>query len=103
LAEAIRNKSDDLKRIGGYSVEADTLIEIAMAELAEKAKPVWRELDRHISLATLLPRAALLSVSSTFAPCSAKTRAVSAPIPDAPPVTIATLPTSLLPKPIRMN
>jgi hypothetical protein len=39
----------------------------------------------------------LLSVSSTFAPCSAKTRAVSAPIPDAPPVTIATLPTSLLP------
>jgi hypothetical protein len=36
LAEAIRNKSDELKRIGGYSVEADTLIEIAMAELAEK-------------------------------------------------------------------
>src|SRR6185295_20011648 len=33
----------------------------------------------------------------TLAPCSAKVRAVSAPMPDAPPVTIATLPFSLLP------
>ena len=43
------------------------------------------------------PSAALLSVSSTLAPCRANTRAVSAPMPDAPPVTMATLPTSLFP------
>ena len=39
LAEAIRNKSDELKRIGDYSVEAETLIEIAW--------PNWRRRLRH--------------------------------------------------------
>ena len=40
----------------------------------------------------VLPSAALLSVSSTDAPCCANSRAVAAPMPEAPPVTIATLP-----------
>src|SRR5262249_17382368 len=50
-----------------------------------------------ISDSTALPSAALLSLSRTDAPCSANRRAVAAPMPDAPPVTIATLPESLLP------
>ncbi len=50
-----------------------------------------------ISFSTVLPSDVLLSVSSTDAPCLANNRAVSAPMPDAPPVTMATLPKSLLP------
>src|SRR5262245_23212417 len=50
-----------------------------------------------ICLATSAPAAALTSVSSTAAPCAANKRDVSAPIPEAAPVTIATLPTSLFP------
>src|SRR6185295_10702881 len=50
-----------------------------------------------ISFSMALPSVALLSVSRTDAPCWANKRAVAAPMPEAPPVTTATLPKSLLP------
>jgi hypothetical protein len=50
-----------------------------------------------ISFSIVLPSELLLSVNRTDAPCWANSRAVAAPIPEAPPVTMATLPKSLLP------
>jgi DNA-binding CsgD family transcriptional regulator len=50
-----------------------------------------------ISFSIALPSVALLSVRTTEAPCRANSLAVAAPMPDAPPVTSATLPISLFP------
>src|SRR5712664_3332349 len=49
-----------------------------------------------ISLLTCWPASLLRSAMSTAAPSRARSRAVAAPIPDAPPVTTATLPVNLM-------
>ena len=41
------------------------------------------------------PSSALMSLTSTWAPAAANTRAVASPMPIAAPVTIATLPSSI--------
>ena len=56
-----------------------------------------------ISSTTFGPRLSLTSAIATAAPCSANSRALSAPIPDAPPVTIATLSSSRLPTAIAFS
>ena len=45
-----------------------------------------------MSLATVWPFSTCISAITTCAPCCAKARAVPSPNPDAPPVTIKTLP-----------
>src|SRR5712672_3517552 len=52
-----------------------------------------------ISLLTCWPAPLLRSAMSTVAPSRARSRAVAAPIPDAPPVTTATLPANLMTAP----
>src|SRR5947209_6160270 len=49
-----------------------------------------------ISLASSSPNLALRSSTATFAPCAASFRAVAAPNPDAPPVTMAAWPFSCM-------
>uniref|UniRef100_J3LU13 Uncharacterized protein n=1 Tax=Oryza brachyantha TaxID=4533 RepID=J3LU13_ORYBR len=41
------------------------------------------------------PASSLMSAIQTFAPCSLKRRTIASPIPEAPPVTSATLPSNL--------
>lgn len=49
------------------------------------------------ALMTELPSSSWTSAMTTLAPCSEKSFAIASPIPLAPPVTIATFPSSLLP------
>src|SRR5580704_6844302 len=51
--------------------------------------------DSPISAASLPPRSSWMSAMTTFAPSAANSRASAAPCPDAPPVMMATLPSSM--------
>src|SRR5262249_9195062 len=56
-----------------------------------RPKAAWPP-DSTISATTRGPASSSMSAHTTAAPSAAKRRSVAAPIPDAPPVTIATLP-----------
>ena len=73
-----------------FSTDARTA---GLAALVEKGVPPAAV----ISSARAAPALSLTSVIATADPCSAKMRAVSAPIPDAPPLSSATFPSNLGP------
>ena len=72
--------------IGGVAVICD-VSDAASAEAASATSQITA--TPPISAATASARLALRSQTATLAPCAASRRAVAAPSPDAPPVTMA--------------
>ena len=74
-----------------------TVVSIRLQISSSFATSQWTQLTFSPSLSAIFwPRLSSISAITTLAPCSWKRNTVLAPMPFAPPVTIATLPSSLM-------